>query len=213
MGIAYWQLAYEEYHKDPKLKDNDFIKDSEAAVKVAIIASTVWSVVLDLICIKYRAACDLIIYAEFLHNILLGFAPIDYGVMKYQAVAVFSIVAYLLGVTTKVRVGILVATLANLITFIGIFPLVYNEPLTVLGVIFRIVNILYPLGFIITLSMVIAYVVTIRGQLMSLFAENLSLFNKMHEGLVVVDNQNKDISFANEPAINLLKSLTKLQQL
>ena len=75
LGIAYWQQAYEKYQEDPKLKDNDFIKSSEQIVKTAIILSTILSAIFDIICLKFRPACDYIIYFEIAHTIVLGFAP------------------------------------------------------------------------------------------------------------------------------------------
>ena len=38
--------------------------------------------------------------------------------------------------------------------------------------------------------------------------ENLSLFNKMHEGLVVLRQDDFSILFASRPAVSLLKDLS-----
>ena len=55
-------------------------------------------------------------------------------------------------------------------------------------------------------GMTISYVVRIRGMLGHLVIENLNLLNKMHEGLILIDETDMNLKFASMPAINLLKS-------
>ena len=53
--------------------------------------------------------------------------------------------------------------------------------------------------------MLITYVVRIRAKMDFLFFENVSLLNKMNEGLVVIDENNRSLKFANVPAVELMK--------
>ena len=55
------------------------------------------------------------------------------------------------------------------------------------------------------MSMTITYIAQIRSQINKLVIENSNLFNKMHEGLVVVSEKDKSIKYASKPAIRLLK--------
>ena len=61
--------------------------------------------------------------------------------------------------------------------------------------------------FVTTLSMTISYIVRIRGKMGYLMIQNLKLLNKMHEGLIVVEESDMDLKFANTPAINLINQL------
>jgi len=56
-----------------------------------------------------------------------------------------------------------------------------------------------------TMSMLITYVVRIRGKMGYLFFENINLLNKMNEGLIVVDESDRSLKFANIPAVQLMK--------
>jgi len=61
-------------------------------------------------------------------------------------------------------------------------------------------------SFLSSFGMLITYVVRLRGQMAYLVIENLNLFNKMHEGLIVVDEEDiTDLKFATTPAVKLLK--------
>ena len=162
-----------------------------------------------MICLKVRAACDLIIYFELAHNLVLGLCPQDYGAMKYWTVGITMIVVFFMGTTLKMRYALLATAVTTLVLFLGIYPFVYNESLTVFAVVFRVALTALTHSFMVTMCMLIVYIVRIRTQLVGLFSENLSLFNKMHEGLVVMDKLKESICFANYPAIGFLKDLTK----
>ena len=55
--------------------------------------------------------------------------------------------------------------------------------------------------------MTITYIVRIRAKMSYLLVQNLNLLNKMHEGLIVVEESDMDLKFANTPAINLINQL------
>ena len=61
--------------------------------------------------------------------------------------------------------------------------------------------------FVTTLSMLITYIVRIRAKMSYLMVQNLNLLNKMHEGLIVLEESNMNLQFASSPAVNLIKQL------
>ena len=69
----------------------------------------------------------------------------------------------------------------------------------------KILNSLFLFGITTVMSMTITYIAQIRSQINKLVIENSNLFNKMHEGLVVVSEKDKSIKYASKPAIRLLK--------
>ena len=56
-----------------------------------------------------------------------------------------------------------------------------------------------------TMGMLITYIVRIRGKMSFLFFENINLLNKMNEGLIVIDESDRSLKFANVPAVQLIK--------
>ena len=63
--------------------------------------------------------------------------------------------------------------------------------------------------FLIGVSQIITYIVRIHGKMAYLILENLNLRKKMHEGLIVVEEDNTDLELkiASLPAIRLLKKM------
>ncbi len=53
--------------------------------------------------------------------------------------------------------------------------------------------------------MVLTYITQIKSELVELMNENISLFNKMHEGVVVVSEKDQKLQFVSKPTVNLLK--------
>ena len=143
----------------------------------------------------------------------MGLSPIDYGKVKHWTISCYVVLANLMGVTMHMRVSLIFSVFICLVLFLVVYPLSYNEELQGIGIVWRIYNSLYAGLYIATLNMLIIYVIRIRGQLARLFSENLSLFNKMHEGLIVLSKESRTITFANQPAIELLHSLKWTQRL
>ena len=54
-------------------------------------------------------------------------------------------------------------------------------------------------------SLQLTYIATIRGKMRKLMLENFALFNKMHEGLIVLSQADLRIHFASRPALSLIK--------
>ena len=53
-------------------------------------------------------------------------------------------------------------------------------------------------------GMVLTYIAQIKSELVELMNENISLFDKMHEGVVVVSESDQKLQFVSKPAVNLL---------
>lgn len=69
----------------------------------------------------------------------------------------------------------------------------------------KILNTLFVFAILTVLGMLMTYIAQIRNKLNLLVSENLSLFNKVHEGLVVLTSDTQKLRFANLPAINLIQ--------
>jgi len=55
-------------------------------------------------------------------------------------------------------------------------------------------------------AMVVTYIAQLRGKISRLMMENVNLFDKMHEGMIVVSAEDSlNLRFASKPAISLLK--------
>ena len=77
------------------------------------------------------------------------------------------------------------------------------ESVVYIGAVFIVFNIF---------SMINFYIVRMRAQLEKLVkAETLELFNGMNEGLLIISAVDKVISFASEPAQQLLRQLPRYQ--
>ena len=70
---------------------------------------------------------------------------------------------FIMGTTIKMRVALISTVLTTLILFVGVFPVVYNEDLTVFAITFRLFLTAFTFLFAATFGMLIAYIVRIRG--------------------------------------------------
>ena len=61
--------------------------------------------------------------------------------------------------------------------------------------------------------MLVTYIARIRGKLNNLIAENFNLFDKMHEGLIIISQKDYSLKFASRPATALLKQLPQTDAL
>lgn len=51
--------------------------------------------------------------------------------------------------------------------------------------------------------MVLTYLAQMKGKMVALILENFSLFDSMHEGLIVLSSADNSLKFASQPAANL----------
>ena len=71
-------------------------------------------------------------------------------------------------------------------------------------VIKTLVNSFLAILFMVIFAMLITYVTTIRSRLTRLIAENLKLLDKMHEGLILIQQDDFEVQFASEPAASII---------
>lgn len=60
--------------------------------------------------------------------------------------------------------------------------------------------------FLMAFSMIVTLVASLKSRITQLMKENSRLFDKMHEGLVIVAKKNLNPSFSNKPATALFKN-------
>ena len=80
---------------------------------------------------------------------------------------------------------IFIAIMTFVITF-GINPFVYHVDRNAYNFIISIFSALFTYANCLTFNIQLTYIATIRGKMRRLMLENFTLFNKMHEGLIVV---------------------------
>ena len=78
LGIAYWQRAYKDRENNPKL-NQEFVNDSEFAVKTTILVMIILGLVLDVLIFKYRWMARYLVYYEVLSIFSQGFVPFNFG--------------------------------------------------------------------------------------------------------------------------------------
>ena len=86
------------------------------------------------------------------------------------------------------------------------YPIIYKEVWSFGMLIGKILNAIMLFIILTILSMLITYVASIRSKINHLIQENLSLLDRMHEGLLVLSENNMQLRFASKPAIQLLNS-------
>jgi hypothetical protein len=68
----------------------------------------------------------------------------------------------------------------------------------------KILNCFWAFVLITIYGMLLIYIVQIKSQLVDLVKENINLFDRMHEGVVLVSESDQSLQFASNPAVNLL---------
>ena len=72
-------------------------------------------------------------------------------------------------------------------------------------VIRKLLYTVFTLLLLVCTGVLIVYITQIRAKLVMLLIGNLSLFDKMHEGIIVLARKDKSLKFTSEPAVRLLK--------
>ena len=101
--------------------------------------------------------------------------------------------------------NIITATIVYLLTQLWQGPVLFNEEFNFFGVLSKLFNVASLLLFITLLGMLVTYIAQIKGKMNQLMIENLNLLDKMHEGLIVVSEKERNLKFASNPAVRLLK--------
>ena len=90
--------------------------------------------------------------------------------------------------------------------------LMFNEELTVAKAIAKFFGCLALFMGFTAISMLINYIVLIRGKMEILIEENLNLLDNMNEGIIVVSEKDRKLQFASKPAVCLLKQLQMVDE-
>ena len=161
-------------------------------IKICIWVSFVVAIVLDIIIWKYRKYASYIIYYELILSCLQAFLPLNYGDMSnltYLFATVWVQIVYSCDMSRNS-----IATTLTL-TFIQFcpHPIIHNEKINLVFVIGKLLNSLFLFQMCSIFSMLVTYIVQIRGKMSQLFLENLNLLNKMHEGIIVVSEKDQSL--------------------
>jgi len=202
LGISYWQKTYRTRAERENI-DQEFIDKTEEYVKALIIVLIPLGVILDLICWRRRNLSWMLFYYELVSTVVQGFVPFDQG--DYQGlVLMLLLLSNFIAVASHVAPHMIWSLLTLLFIEFGPLMLVNKQELGVFMVITKLLNGAF--GFVIlnVLGMQLTYIVRIKSQLVELMAENMNLFDEMHEGLVVVTDKDHSLQFASKPAMDLL---------
>ena len=101
--------------------------------------------------------------------------------------------------------NILACTLTMLVLQLTQGPYLYNIEWTASEIFGIIFNIFFCVAILTVLAMSITYIAMIRGQMSNLIKQSLNMFDKMHEGLLVLSKDDKSIQLVSKPAANVMK--------
>ena len=135
---------------------------------------------------------------------LSGFVPYDYGSLA-NFVHFVTYLGQFIAYASDMPLNIITATLVYLVTQLWQGPILFNEELNFFGVLSKLFNVVSLLIFITLIGMLVTYIAHIKGKMNQLMVENLNLLDRMHEGLIVVSEKDRNLKFASDPAIRLLK--------
>ena len=69
----------------------------------------------------------------------------------------------------------------------------------------KVFNTAYHFALLWGVMMVGAYVLEMRGSILDLIEENFNLVRRMEQGLIVLNDTDSKIDFANKPALDIIK--------
>ena len=101
--------------------------------------------------------------------------------------------------------NILACTLTYLVIELGIFPIVYDEDINATLILKKVFNCMFCFLILTCIGMLVTYITRTRKKMSSLIQENFNLFDKMHEGVIVLDRVDESLKFISRPALRLLK--------
>ena len=160
-----------------------------------------------LLCIivwKKRHYGGCLLYYWLAYMFLSGFVPYDYGSLA-NFVHFVTYLGQFIAYASDMPLNIITATLVYLVTQLWQGPILFNEELNFFGVLSKLFNVVSLLIFITVIGMLVTYIAHIKGKMNQLMVENLNLLDRMHEGLIVVSEKDRNLKFASDPAIRLLK--------
>ena len=202
-GVAYWQKAYSHDH-DESMMNLEFIKLTEPIIKITTITLIALGLLLDILIWRRRKYAAWLLYFELLNVLLQGLVPFNYGHFTLTILCMTFVMIYVLvGCNMGPNIIATILTL-TVVVFVEI-PLLHREEWDGIMVTGKFFTVLVCFLFLTGASMLFTYGAQIRSRMTQLIIENLSLLDKMHEGLIVITESDRKLKFASTPAVRLLK--------
>lgn len=102
--------------------------------------------------------------------------------------------------------NIIASIVVMLVTMFVPYSILNEEAVTVGLVMNKIFNAGFGFIMLTILGMLITFIAQIKSIMNNYIKENLNLLNRMHEGIIVLAEEDRHVEFASGPAIELLKS-------
>jgi len=145
-----------------------------------------------------------IIYFEVLVYYVYAFLPWDYGDFR-ESITLITMLGNFILVGADLKGSIVATTLSVITTELVIMYIAQNQSYTVISVLSSLMNTVFCFCICTTLGAMIVYMAQLRAKLATLMKEKVNLFDKMHEGIIVVDKADLSLKFASKPAVGLVK--------
>lgn len=88
---------------------------------------------------------------------------------------------------TSLGLHIVASVVTQLIIDFGPTMFIYNQDLSFTLIFSKLINSLWTFVILITYGMILTYIVQIKSQLVDLMQEKIQLLDKLHEGVVIVE--------------------------
>ena len=160
----------------------------------------VLGVLLDILCWRRRSFARLIPYYEGVSNIIQGFVPFNYGDFS-RLILLTTILFVYASVCCDLKPNIIyIMVTLNVMQFVQV-PYLYKEEWSGGLVLANLLNTFFCFTILTVFNMLLTYIAVIRSKLAQLIVENLNLLDRMHEGLIVMSETQKELQLASKPAI------------
>ena len=107
--------------------------------------------------------------------------------------------------STNSKSHYIIILLMDVVIYFVCLPLMFkSEDYSARLMIIRFQNLILSWIFVTNIQLLVTYVVVIRRRMHDMIGENVKLFDRIHEGLIVISDDNEQLQFANQPAISLL---------
>ena len=201
LGIAMWQRGYENINEKV---DVIYAENLKLPVTIVAIALIFVGVLLDVLVWRKRKFARYLIYYELLSAIVQGLIPLNFGDFE-SLTAVMIITNTFFYVGCDPRSNIILCTVTQLFIEFVLFPKMYQQEWAASMIIRKLLYTVITFLFLVCVGVLVVHITQIKTKLARLLRENLNLFDKMHEGLIVLDQKDKSVKFASVPAVHHLK--------
>ena len=199
-GKSLWQDSFD------KIEDlnMDFVRQTQDVIKFSLVTMAILGLILDLVICRYNILAKWLIYFELINAILNSFMPLESGYMTWVLPAATAFSLHV-GYSCEQRSSTIAITVFFTFITMMIHPILYNQTTTALAIANRIPLCFAVFIFSAIVGMTVTYIVRIQGRMRNLIIENLKLLDGMHEGLIVISENDLGLKFASRPAIEVLK--------